>query len=130
MGKRSMSTLKLLIVDDSGVTRRRIARLALSKPKQRFEIVGEAGDGETALALARELCPDLVTMDLTMPVLDGVGCTRELCVALPNVRVLVISALAARGMALKALAAGAHGFLYKPFTDAQFAQWMDEVVTP
>ena len=125
-----MPVLKLLIVDDSGVTRRRIARLALSKPQQAFEVVGQAADGKTALALAQELKPDLVTMDLTIPILDGVACTRALCAALPDVRVLVISALAARSTALKALSAGAHGFLYKPFTDAQFAQWMDEVVSP
>ena len=122
--------LRLLIVDDSGITRRRIARLAVDKPIHTFEIVGEAENGAIALAMARQLKPDLVTMDLTMPVLDGVACTLQLCRLLPQARVLIISALGSRGVALRAMAAGAHGFLYKPFTDAQLAQWMDEVVSP
>ncbi len=117
-----------MIVDDSMISRARIAKLAAAMPNWPISIVAQAGDGEEALALAQTQRPDLVTMDLTMPGLDGVACTARLTELLPDCRILVVSALSAKAVALNAIKAGAHGFLYKPFTDEQFREWLREVV--
>lgn len=110
-------THKLLIVDDSMIIRNHITRLMSDPRLPRFEIVGLAGDGVRALAIAREHRPDCVTMDLTMPNMDGEACIEELAKILPDTRILVISALSDKATALRALTKGAHGFLHKPFTD-------------
>ena len=118
----------MMIVDDSTVSRARIAKLTARGAKPLVQIVAEAGDGEEALLLGQKHKPALVTMDLTMPRLDGVSCIRRLVEFLPKTRILVISALSAKSIALAAITAGAHGFLYKPFTDEQFHEWLKEVV--
>ena len=66
---------------------------------------------------ARQASPDLVTMDLTMPEMDGLACIPALLAAHPRTRILVISALDDKSTAIRALRLGAHGFLPKPFTD-------------
>lgn len=121
-------SITLMIVDDSSISRARIAKLAGRDATLPVNIVAEAADGEEALQLGQRHKPALVTMDLTMPRLDGVSCIRQLITFLPETRILVISALSAKTVALAAIKAGAHGFLYKPFTDEQFHEWLREVV--
>ena len=106
--------MKLLIVDDSGVIRNKIARGAAAKA---FEVVGLARDGEEAIKLFRESQADVVTMDLTMPRMDGITCIRALLKIRPDTLILVVSALADKATAIEALKQGAHGFVLKPFTD-------------
>jgi two-component system, chemotaxis family, chemotaxis protein CheY len=108
---------KLMIVDDSMIIRNHITRLMSDPRLPEFEIVGLASDGERALALAQERRPDCVTMDLTMPNMDGEACIEALAKILPETRILVVSALSDKATALRALTKGAHGFLHKPFTD-------------
>jgi len=108
---------KLLIVDDSVIMRRHITRATLDHRLANIEVVGLASDGEKALALALEYRPDYITMDLTMPNMDGEACIEELARQLPSARILVVSALSDKATALRALTKGAHGFLHKPFTD-------------
>jgi two-component system chemotaxis response regulator CheY len=112
-GRRS---LKLLIVDDSNIMRRRIER---SQQSEELEVVGTAGNGVEALEMFRKTDPDMVTMDLTMPQMDGIECISKLVVLKPAVRILVISALADKATAVEAMEKGANGFLNKPFTDRQ-----------
>jgi two-component system chemotaxis response regulator CheY len=111
--------MKILVVDDSSVMRNRIARIAGAR---RYEIVGLAKNGLRALELLRTTRPDVVTMDLTMPEMDGVTCTRGIAAAMPSARILVVSALADKATAIEALKAGAMGFLLKPFSDAQLEE--------
>ncbi|MEU8890001.1 response regulator transcription factor [Streptomyces sp. NPDC048442] len=101
----------MLIVDDQPLVRRGLS-LILS-PDPSFEVVGEAGDGAQAVALARELRPDVVVMDIRMPVLDGVGATRELAATVPDCRVLALSTFDLDEYVVGALRAGAYGFLPK-----------------
>ncbi len=108
-----------MIVDDSSVIRNRIARLVSDRRLADVEICGLAGDGLRALDLAREKRPDLVTMDLTMPGMDGESTIEALVALLPEVRILVVSALADRVTALRAVMKGAHGFVLKPFRDEE-----------
>ena len=108
---------RLMIVDDSSVIRNRIAKLISDPRLADIEICGLASDGARAVELAREQKPDMVTMDLTMPNMDGEASIEALVSMLPNVRILVVSALADRVTALRAIMKGAHGFVLKPFRD-------------
>lgn len=107
---------RLMIVDDSNIMRRKIER---SQDIPQVEIVGLAGNGHEALALHEKTRPTLVTMDLTMPEMDGIECVEQLVGRDPDIRILVISALADKATAIEALEKGASGFLCKPFTERQ-----------
>jgi two-component system chemotaxis response regulator CheY len=107
---------KLMIVDDSNIMRRRIER---SNQFDELELVGTASNGLEALEMFKKTDPDVVTMDLTMPQMDGIECISKLVVLKPAVRILVISALADKATAVEAMEKGANGFLNKPFTDRQ-----------
>jgi two-component system chemotaxis response regulator CheY len=117
--------VKLLIVDDSNIVRRRIER---SQQFDDLEVVGTAANGIEALELARRTDPDLVTMDLTMPQMDGIECITQLVRLKPEVRILVISALADKATAVEAMERGANGFLNKPFTDRQLNEAIAELM--
>lgn len=123
-----MSASTLMIVDDSMIFRRRIARLSADPRLQGLRVVAEAGDGVEAVERAKAHLPDFVTMDLTMPRMDGSACLAALRGVLPQARILVVSALSDRATALKALTNGAHGFLLKPFSDEQLIQSLEELM--
>ncbi len=78
-----------------------------------FEVVGHAGDGEEAERVAKEVVPDLVIMDMLMPGRDGIEACREIIDALPDVRVLMLTASTERNAVIEAVAAGADGYLQK-----------------
>lgn len=120
--------MKLLIVDDSSVIRSRIARVSGDSNLPELSIVGLAKNGREAIRICKVLLPDLVTMDLTMPEMDGVSCIRELITLHPHINILVISALSDKTTAIKALKLGARGFLNKPFTDRQLIAALLEFV--
>jgi len=109
--------MKLLIVDDSALIRSRVARI-LNDPRLSFvQLLGMAKNGKEAVLLFLQNMPDLVTMDITMPEMDGISCTEQMIEIHPDCNILVISALSDKATALKALKKGARGFLYKPFSD-------------
>jgi two-component system chemotaxis response regulator CheY len=122
-GRRS---LKLLIVDDSNIMRRRIER---SQQFEELEVVGTAANGIEALEMFHRTDPDMVTMDLTMPQMDGIECISKLVQLKPALRILVISALADKATAVEAMERGANGFLNKPFTDRQLNEAIAELMT-
>ncbi len=107
---------RLMIVDDSNIIRRRIERV---QDLPAIEFVGAARNGREALELHERLRPTMVTMDLTMPEMDGGECIVRLMERDPKILILVISALADKLTAIEAIERGARGFLYKPFTDRQ-----------
>jgi two-component system chemotaxis response regulator CheY len=109
--------MKLLIVDDSNIVRSRIARIVQRGSLGAVTIVGLARNGHEALRATRQTSPDVVTMDLTMPGMDGLACIPDLLAIRPGARILVISALTDKSTAIKALRLGARGFLPKPFDD-------------
>jgi len=109
--------MRLLIVDDSNMIRSRIARVVQGGGLAGVAIVGLAHNGVDAIRLARATRPDVVTMDLTMPGMDGIDCIRELMRLQPGVAILVVSALSDKSTAIAALRLGARGFVAKPFSD-------------
>jgi two-component system chemotaxis response regulator CheY len=114
-----------MIVDDSNIMRRRIER---SQNFDELELVGTAGNGLEALELFRKMDPDVVTMDITMPQMDGIECIEKIVEIKPAVRILVISALADKATAVEAMEKGANGFLNKPFTDRQLNEAIAELI--
>jgi len=116
---------KLMIVDDSNIMRRRIER---SQQFDELELIGTAGNGLEALELFKKADPDVVTMDLTMPQMDGIECISQLVAMKPSVRILVISALADKATAVEAMEKGANGFLNKPFTDRQLNEAIADLI--
>lgn len=115
---------RLMIVDDSLIIRRRIKR---AHGLDEFSVVGTASNGEEAVALARQTNPDLITIDLTMPHMDGIEAIPLLASICPDARILVVSALADKATAITALSRGAHGFVCKPFTDDELHEALSEL---
>ncbi len=103
--------IRVVIADDHPVVRSGIAGLLGVEPD--VEVVGEASDGEEAVAIAHELRPDLVLMDLRMPRLDGAAATARLVAELPRTRVLVLTTYETDADILRAVEAGATGYLLK-----------------
>ncbi len=116
--------MKLLIVDDSSIIRKAISNYLKDKG---WEVVGEAGDGKTALEIFKKNMPDLVTMDITMPEMDGLTCLTEILKIDPNVKVVVITALNDQATALKALKLGAKAFVAKPFNPDKLNEALTKV---
>ncbi len=116
---------KLMIVDDSNIIRNRIKR---GFNTMQFELVATASNGMEALAFFREHRPHVITMDLTMPEMDGLECIRNIVAEDPNVNILVISALSDKATGIRALELGARGFICKPFTDDDLIASLNELV--
>ncbi len=115
--------MKLLIVDDSNIIRRQIQReIGVGNHEIRM-----AGDGVEALQIFDEFHPEIVTMDITMPNMDGLSCVEAILRKAPDTKILVISALADRGTAVEAVKRGATGFLLKPFTSETLATEISEL---
>lgn len=121
--------MRLLIVDDSNIIRSRIMRIVLAGTLPGAQIVGLARDGAQAVMMFKAHQPDVVTMDLTMPNMDGIRCIDEIMAINPDVPILVISALADKTTAIAALRKGARGFLNKPFTEKQLVAALKEVIS-
>jgi two-component system chemotaxis response regulator CheY len=107
---------RVLIVDDALIMRMRIKEIALDAG---WEIAGEAANGEVALALYRELRPDLVTLDIVMPKLDGVAVLRQIRAEDPRARIVMVSAIDQKGKLTECIRLGAIDFIVKPFDKAR-----------
>jgi two-component system, chemotaxis family, chemotaxis protein CheY len=104
--------IKMLVVDDSLFMRQMLKNIL---PKDRFEVVGEASTGREALERYKELNPDLVTMDITMPDMDGIAAVKEILKINSEAKVIMCSAMGQKPMIKEALEAGAKDFIIKPF---------------
>jgi DNA-binding NarL/FixJ family response regulator len=106
--------IRVLLVDDETLVRTGFRMILNAQPD--ITVVGEADDGVSGVAAARELVPDVVLMDIRMPRLDGVDATAQLATNAPDVRILVLSTFDLDDYVLAALRAGASGFLPKDIT--------------
>ena len=103
--------IRILIVDDHPIVRSGLASVLSSQPD--FDVVGEASDGQQAVVEASRLAPDLVLMDLRMPVRNGVDASAAILAERPSTRVVVLTTYASDGEVLRAIEAGAVGYLLK-----------------
>ena len=106
-----MKPIRVLLVDDHSLFRQGLA--ALLRREKEFEVVGEAQDGIEAVARAKELKPDIVLMDISMPRCDGVEAARRIRQALPAIKVIMLTILEQDKKLFEAIKAGAHGYLLK-----------------
>jgi two-component system chemotaxis response regulator CheY len=117
--------MDLMIVDDSMIIRNKITR---ALEDFHLNIVGIAKNGVEAVSLMKIKQPKIATMDLTMPEMDGIQCIEELIKIDPNMIILVVSALSDKSTAIQALQKGAHGFLCKPFTEAELTIALSKLI--
>ena len=117
--------LRVIVVDDHPLYREGLAT-AMSA-MDGVEVVGQAGDGEQAVALTAELVPDVVIMDLHMPGLNGIDATRRITAGQPSVAVLVLTMLEGDDSVFAAVRAGARGYLLKGADRAEIARALEAV---
>jgi two-component system chemotaxis response regulator CheY len=91
-------------------------------------VAGTAGSGSAALSAYREFAPDLVTMDITMPGMDGVEATRQILVDFPDARIIMVTSHGQEKMVIDALDAGAKGYVLKPVRPEKLADMIKKVV--
>ncbi len=115
-----MEKIKLVVVDDSMETRNNI-KMLLSFEK-RIEVIGEAENGEEAVFVVKESRPDIVLMDINMPVVDGIRATEEISLSVPGTTVIIMSVQGEMEYVRKAMTAGARDFLSKPFNGDELAR--------
>src|SRR6476646_4208543 len=105
------STIKILIVDDHPVVRDGLTAVLETQPD--FEVVGEAGDGQEAVSQVERLRPDVVLLDLDMPVLDGLGALQQIMKQQPGTKVIIFTVFDTDERILTAVQSGAQGYLLK-----------------
>lgn len=105
---------KVLVVDDAAFMRVSIKKMLSSNG---YEIVGEAENGEIAIQKYQELSPDIVTMDITMPEMDGLTGLKKILEINPGANIVMISAMGQESMVREAVLTGAKGFIVKPFKE-------------
>lgn len=115
---------KLMVVDDSNIIRNRIQRAYNSDS---FMLVATATSGLDAIEKFNLHRPTVITMDLTMPQMDGLECIEKIIAINPDVRILVVSALSDKSTGIEALSLGASGFLTKPFSEQELVEALDEL---
>jgi DNA-binding NarL/FixJ family response regulator len=120
-----VSKIRVLVADDHGVVRKGL-RLQLER-YQDFEVVGEAADGREAVALALQLRPDVVLMDIRMPRLSGTEAVREIAAGDRRIRVLILSMHDERSFVADALRAGAAGYVLKGAPSSELLQAIEAV---
>jgi two-component system, NarL family, response regulator DegU len=117
-------TTRVLVADDHTMVREGLVR---SLEQAGFEVVGQAADGQAAVEMATEHRPDVVVMDLSLPVLSGVAATRFIAQNLPDTAVLVLSMFSDETAVSSALGAGANGYMVKDCTSAELVDAVSRV---
>lgn len=118
-------SVRIVLVDDENLVRAGLRMILESDP--RIEVVGECADGRSAVSLVGKLAPDLVLMDIRMPVMDGLAASEEILQADPGQKILVLTTFNTDDMVLSALRMGASGFLLKDTPPAELMEAINQV---
>lgn len=116
---------KILIVDDAAFMRMMIKNIVT---KAGYEVVGEAENGAQAVEMYKELKPDLVIMDITMPEMDGIQAVKAIKEIDPNANIIMCSAMGQQAMVMEAIQAGAKDFIVKPFQQDRILQAIKRII--
>jgi two-component system, NarL family, response regulator LiaR len=117
--------IRILVVDDHIVVRRGLIAMLETEPG--MQIVGEAANGAEAVEQAWKLVPDVILMDLVMPVMDGIEATRQIKQEIPSVNILVLTSFSTNDKVIPSLNAGAIGYLLKDSTPAELVRAIHQV---
>ncbi|HHW43746.1 response regulator [Desulfofundulus thermobenzoicus] len=117
---------KILVVDDAAFMRMMIKNIIT---KNGYEVAGEAENGKEAVKMYAELKPDLVTMDITMPEMDGIDAVKAIRAIDPNANIIMCSAMGQQAMVMDAIQAGAKDFIVKPFQQDRILQAIERVLS-
>lgn len=116
---------KILVTDDAAFMR---MQLKDNLTKLGHEVVGEAENGRDAIEKHQELSPDLITMDITMPEMNGVEAVKEIKKKDPYVKIIMCSAMGQQSMVLDAIQAGATDFIVKPFNEERIEEALNKAL--
>ncbi|MGP4107081.1 response regulator [Virgibacillus sp. L01] len=116
---------RILLVDDAKFMR---ATLETIVKQDRHEVIGEAENGEEAIKLYKEMKPDLVTMDITMPVMNGIDAIKEIMKDHPEAKIVVCSAMGQQKVVVEAIEIGAKDFVVKPFDENRVLDTINRVL--
>ena len=114
----------VLVVDDAVFMRATIKRML---ENHQFEIIGEAANGKEAIEKYRELLPDVVTMDITMPGMTGIEAVKAITSEFPEAKIVMVTALGQQKLIVEAIESGAKDFITKPFNPEQIIQVLQNV---
>lgn len=117
---------KVLIVDDALFMRSMIRDILTTSGL--YQVVGEAANGKEAVQKFQQLQPALITMDIVMPVLDGIEATRQIMKLDPTVKVVMVSALGQEPLVIESIAAGAKDFIVKPFSSEKVLRVLGQIM--
>lgn len=117
---------KILIVDDAKFMRMTLSTILM---KGEHEVVGQGENGKDAITMYRELKPDLVTMDITMPEMNGIDAVREIKKEFPDAKIIMCSAMGQQKMVVEAIEAGAKDFIVKPFDESRVLNAINRVLS-
>ena len=116
---------KVLIVDDTLFMRALIKDILVQSGK--FDVAGEATNGKEAVEKFEELQPDMIMMDIVMPILDGIEAVRQIIKQDPRAKIVMCSAVEQEPLVIESIAAGAKDFILKPFSAEKILRVMDQV---
>jgi len=116
---------KILITDDAAFMRMMIKNIVT---KAGYEVIGEAENGAQAVEMYKEHKPDLVTMDITMPEMDGIQTVKAIKEIDPNANIVMCSAMGQQAMVMEAIQAGAKDFIVKPFQQDRILQTIERII--
>lgn len=116
---------KVLVVDDASFMRMMIRDILT---KNGYEVAGEAENGKAAIEKCKELQPDVVTLDITMPEMDGIQALKGIREVAPNTKVIMCSAMGQQAMVIEAIQAGARDFIVKPFQPDRVLEAINKVL--
>lgn len=117
---------KVMVVDDAAFMRMMLKDIL---SKNGYEVVGEAENGQVAVDKFKELRPDLVTMDITMPEMDGITAVRAIKSMETNARIVMCSAMGQQAMVIDAIQAGARDFIVKPFQPERVLEAVEKALS-
>ena len=119
-----MKSLRILVVDDSGLTVKKMAKLLEELGHQ---VVAMASTGQQAVDVYAEAAPDVTTMDITMPDMDGIEATRRILAVHPGACIVIVTSHGQEQMVMDAIEAGAKGYILKPVKQEKLAETLETV---